>query len=92
MVKTDALNRERKMDTMLTAIRRRVALDVQAAMSRKALSQAGLARRMQTSRSVVYTVVHARQNLVTLRLLTRVASAVGGKLYLQLGSRAIRGK
>jgi hypothetical protein len=37
-------------------------------------------------------MVHARQNLVTLRLLARVASAVDGRLYLQLGSRAIRGK
>ncbi len=86
------MKRERQMDSVLTAIRRRVAQDVRAAMSRKALTQAGLARRMRTSRSVVYTMVHARQNLVTLRLLARVASAVDGRLYLQLGSRAIRGK
>jgi antitoxin HicB len=77
----------------LGRIKRDVVRDVRKAMERKQVNQALLARRIRTSRSAVARLLKAEDRSMTLRLLGRIAVALGARVNLQLaGRRPVRRK
>jgi antitoxin HicB len=75
----------------LGRIKRDVVRDVRKAMERKQVNQALLARRIRTSRSAIARLLKAEDRSMTLRLLGRIAVALGARVNLQLaGRRAVR--
>ena len=69
------------------AISSDVVRDVRKAMERKQVNQALLARRIRTSRSAVARLLKAEDRSMTLRLLGRIAVALGARVNLQLAGR-----
>ena len=78
----------------LGRIKRDVVRDVRKAMQRKQVNQALLARRIRTSRSAVARLLKTEDRSMTLRLLGRIAVALGARVNLQLagGRRAVRSR
>ena len=74
----------------LGRIKRDVVRDVRRAMERKHVTQAVLARRIRTSRSAVARMLKVEDRSMTLRLLGRIAVALGARVNLQLGGRGVR--
>jgi antitoxin HicB len=75
----------------LGRIKRDVVRDVRKAMERKQVNQALLARRIRTSRSAIARLLKAEDRSMTLRLLGRIAVALGARVNLQLaGRRSVR--
>jgi len=75
----------------LGRIKRDVVRDVRKAMQRKQVNQALLARRIRTSRSAVARLLKSEDRSMTLRLLGRIAVALGARVNLQLaGRRSVR--
>jgi antitoxin HicB len=71
----------------LGRIKRDVVRDVRKAMQRKQVNQALLARRIRTSRSAVARLLKTEDRSMTLRLLGRIAVALGARVNLQLAGR-----
>ena len=75
----------------LGRIKRDVVRDVRKAMERKQVNQALLARRIRTSRSAIARLLKSEDRSMTLRLLGRIAVALGARVNLQLaGRRSVR--
>lgn len=74
----------------LGRVKRAVVRDLRQAMRRKHVSQAGLARRIGTSRSAIARLLKAEDSSLTLRLLGRIARALGARVDLQLAARSTR--
>lgn len=76
----------------LGRVKRAVVRDLRQAMQRKHVSQALLARRIGTSRSAVARILKDGSPSLTLRLLGRLAVALGVRVKMQLAvkSRARR--
>jgi antitoxin HicB len=71
----------------LGRVKRDVVRDVRRAMRRKRVTQAALARRMGTSPSAVARMLKFEDRSMSLRLLGRIAVALGAHVDLQLGGR-----
>jgi DNA-binding Xre family transcriptional regulator len=68
----------------VAAVKRVVAHQIEAAMKRKEISKATLARKMKTSRSALERLLDEHNTAVTLQTLCRAASALGGRLKVQM--------
>lgn len=66
------------------ALKRVLAYQLKQAMKEKGISQAEMARRMKTSRTVVRRLLDANDTSVTLATLTRASMAVGERLQMTL--------
>jgi len=66
------------------AVKRLVAMQLQRAMRRRAMTKAQLARRMRTSRAQIDRVLDPRRGNVTLDTLARAAKIVGRSLRVAL--------
>jgi antitoxin HicB len=73
-------------DAESVAAKRVIAFQIAREMERANISQAELARRMQTSRSSVERLLDPANPSVTLATLERAASAVGKRLTVQLSA------
>jgi len=69
----------------LGRVKRDVVRDVRRAMRRKHVTQAVLARRIRTSPSAVARMLKFDDQSMTLRLLGRIAVALGAQVDFQLG-------
>jgi antitoxin HicB len=72
----------------LGRVKRAVVRDLRQAMRRKHVSQAGLARRIGTSRSAIARLLKAGDSSLTLRLLGRIAVALGARVNFQLAAKS----
>jgi transcriptional regulator with XRE-family HTH domain len=68
----------------LGRVKRAVVRDLRQAMRRKQVTQAGLARRIGTSRSAIARLLKEEDSSLTLRLLGRLAVALDARVNLQL--------
>ena len=66
------------------AVKRVVARQVEAAMRRRGLTKAEMARRMHTSRAALERLLDPENDAVTLNTLQKAAAAVGRQLRLEL--------
>jgi len=66
------------------AIKRVVARQIEAAMRRKGLTKAEMARRMRTSRAALNRLLDPENDAVTLATLQKAADAVGREIRLEL--------
>lgn len=66
------------------AIKRVVARQIEAAMRRKGLTKAEMARRMRTSRAALNRLLDPENDAVTLATLQKAAEAVGREIRLEL--------
>ena len=66
------------------AVKRVVARQVEAAMRRRGLTKAEMARRMHTSRAALDRLLDPENDAVTLNTLQKAAAAVGRQLRLEL--------
>jgi DNA-binding phage protein len=66
------------------AVKRLVAMQLQRAMRRRAMTKAQLARRMRTSRAQIDRILDPRRGNVTLDTLARAAKIVGRSLRVAL--------
>lgn len=71
-------------DAEAVAAKRVIAFQIAQEMEREHISQAELARRMNTSRSSVERLLDPTNPSVTLTTLERAASAIGKRLRIQL--------
>ena len=71
----------------LGRVKRDVVRDVRRAMRRKRVTQAVLARRMGTSPSAIARMLKLEDRSMSLRLLGRIAFALGAHVDLQLGGQ-----
>lgn len=71
-------------ETTANAVKRVVARQIAAEMSKQKLSNTAMAKRMGTSRVAVDRLLDPKNQAVTLRTLSRAATAVGRKLHLEL--------
>jgi antitoxin HicB len=69
-----------KEDVDLLAQKKVLAMRIEQAMARRKMTQAGLARAMQTSRTVVYRLLDPTDTSVTLATLAKASRALGVKL------------
>ena len=67
-----------------TAIKRVLSRQLEAAMARKGLSKAEMARRMQTSRAALNRLLDPENDSVTLNTLQRAAAVIGREVRLEL--------
>jgi antitoxin HicB len=74
----------------LGRVKRAMVRDLRTAMRRKQVSQAVLARRISTSRSAIGRLLKAEDSSLTLRLLGRIAVALGARVNLRLAERTRR--
>lgn len=74
----------------LGRVKRAVVRDLREVMRRKHVTQAVLARRMGTSRSAIARLLKAEDSSLTLRLLGRVAVALGARVRMQLAAKSPR--
>ena len=72
------------------AQKRLIAFELRQAMTEAGLSEAALARRMNTSRTVVRSLLDPSSESATLVTLTRAALAVGRRLDIRLAPRRKR--
>lgn len=72
----------------LGRVKRAVVRDLRHAMRRKHVTQAGLARRIGTSRSAIARLLKEGESSLTLRLLGRIAVALEARVNLQLAARS----
>lgn len=72
----------------LGRVKRAVVRDLRRAMQRKHVSQAALARRIGTSRSAIARLLKAGHSSLTLRLLGRIAVALGARVDLELRGKS----
>lgn len=66
------------------AIKKLVALQIQEMMKEKHLSKTAMAKRMQTSRSVLDKLLDPESDSITLQTLEKAAVALGKKLKIEL--------
>jgi transcriptional regulator with XRE-family HTH domain len=66
----------------LSRIKRDLSRDVRTAMTRKGVSQAELARRMGTSRSMLFRMLNTKVTSVQLRSIARIAIALDGRIAI----------
>lgn len=71
-------------DVEAAALKRVLAYQLEQAMKKQGISQAEMARRMKTSRTVVRRLLDAEDTSVTLATLTRASMALGERLQLAL--------
>lgn len=69
-------------EVRVKALKTAIAMQIQAAMKKKKLTQAQVAKRMQTSRAVLQRLLDPNITSVTLSTLDRVANALGKTLYI----------
>lgn len=69
-------------EVRVKALKTAISLQIQAAMKKKKLTQAEVAKRMQTSRVVLQRLLDPNITSVTLITLDRVASALGKTLHI----------
>jgi DNA-binding Xre family transcriptional regulator len=74
----------------LGRVKRAMVRDLREAMRRKHVSQASLARRISTSRSAVGRLLKEEDSSLTLRLLGRIAVALGARVNLRLAQKGRR--
>ncbi len=65
------------------AFKRVIAFQIQQEMINKKLSKAEMAKRMNTSRSVLYRLLSPDDTAITLNTLSNAASALGKKLRIE---------
>jgi DNA-binding Xre family transcriptional regulator len=70
------------VDRQLSRIKRDLSRDVRIAMTRKGVSQAELARRMGTSRSMLFRMLNTKVTSVQLRSIARIATALEGRIAI----------
>lgn len=73
-----------RVEVEAAALKRVLAYQLKQAMKDKGISQAEMARRMKTSRTVVRRLLDANDTSVTLATLTRASMAVGERLQMTL--------
>ena len=66
------------------AIKRVIAMQIAKQMKKKSLTKTGLARRMRTSRAALDRLLDPASGAVTLETLSRVATALGRKLKVEI--------
>lgn len=71
-------------DVEAAALKRVLAFQLEQAMKKQNVSQAEIARRMKTSRTVVRRLLDANDTSVTLATLTRASLALGERLQLTI--------
>lgn len=71
-------------DAEAVAIKRVLAYQVEAAMKKLALTKAGMAKKMYTSRASLNRLLDPKNTSVTLHTLAKAADAVGKKLHISL--------
>ena len=71
-------------ETTITAIKRVLARQIEAAMKEKGLTKTAMAARMNTSRPALDRLLDPSNNGVTLQTMQRAAAVVGRKLKLDL--------
>lgn len=71
-------------ETTALAVKRVVARQIAAEMTKQKLSNTAMAKRMGTSRVAVDRLLDPTNQAVTLKTLSRAATAVGRTLHLQL--------
>jgi len=71
-------------DATATAVKRIIAIQIARKMSADSLSKSEMARRMRTSRSALDRLLDPSNSAVTLQTLQSAASALGGRLKVQL--------
>jgi antitoxin HicB len=71
-------------ETTAIAVKRVVARQIAAEMSKQKLSNTAMAKRMGTSRISVDRLLDPKNQAVTLKTLSRAAAAVGRTLHLEL--------
>ncbi|MDO5685889.1 MAG: helix-turn-helix transcriptional regulator [Neisseria sp.] len=74
-----------KEDVTAAALKRVLAWQLSQAMEEQGITQAEMARRMKTSRTVVRRLLDSDDTSVTLATLSRASIAVGEPLYLVYG-------
>jgi transcriptional regulator with XRE-family HTH domain len=67
------------VERQLSRIKHDLSRDVRIAMTRKGVSQAELARRMGTSRSMLFRMLNTKVTSVQLRSIARIATALEGR-------------
>jgi transcriptional regulator with XRE-family HTH domain len=72
----------------LGRVKRAMVRELRQAMRRKHVNQAGLARRIGTSRSAVGRLLNGEDSSLTLRLLGRIAVALGARVNLHLAAKS----
>ena len=70
------------VDRQLSRIKRDLSRDVRTAMTRKGVSQAELARRMGTSRSMLFRMLNTKVTSVQLRSIARIATALEKRIAI----------
>jgi DNA-binding Xre family transcriptional regulator len=70
------------VDRQLSRIKRDLSRDVRVAMTRKGVSQAELARRMGTSRSMLFRMLNTKVTSVQLRSIARIVIALDGRIAI----------
>ncbi|MBK7593858.1 MAG: XRE family transcriptional regulator [Gemmatimonadetes bacterium] len=71
-------------ETTAIAVKRVVARQIAAEMAKQKLSNTAMAKRMGTSRIAVDRLLDPKNQAVTLKTLSRAATAVGRTLHLEL--------
>jgi DNA-binding Xre family transcriptional regulator len=71
-------------ETSSTAIKRVLALQVEAAMKEQNVSKTEMAKRMQTSRAALNRLLDPENEAITLSTLRKAARAVGREIRLEL--------
>ena len=75
-------NKASAVGRQLARIKRDLSRDVRAAMTRQGVSQAELARRMGTSRSMLFRMLNTQVTSVQLRSVVRIAIALDGRISI----------